>query len=46
MDIKEKDSSSFNWAHFLQRELRGLHEKWRVPVIQGYVGKIEVYVNA
>lgn len=38
--------SCFNWAEKFQRELKGFDKMWSLPIIQGFVGKMEMYVNA
>lgn len=39
-EIKE-----FNWAANFQKELVKLDKMWRVSVIQGFVGRIELHIN-
>lgn len=42
---EEAQKSCFNWAFNLQRELSGFDPLWRVSVIQGFVGRLEMHIN-
>ena len=39
-EIKE-----FNWAGHIQRDLQQYDKMWRVSIIQGYVGRLELHIN-
>ena len=41
----EEQKSSFNWAFNLQKELSPFDASWRVSVIQGFVGRLELHIN-
>lgn len=36
----------FNWAKNLQVELAEFDKTWSLPIIQGFVNKIEAHINA
>jgi hypothetical protein len=41
----EREKSSFNWAFNLQKELATFDSMWRISVIQGFVGRLELHIN-
>ena len=41
----EEERAQFNWAGGLQRELAGFDRMWRISVIQGFVGRLEMHIN-
>ena len=42
---EEENKSCFNWAFNLQKELAVFDPLWRVSVIQGFVGRLEMHIN-
>ena len=41
----ESRGGLFNWASHLQKELEKCDRMWKVTMIQGFVGKLELHIN-
>jgi phosphatidylinositol 4-phosphatase len=41
----EGDNYLFNWAQHIQTDLGQMDRMWRVSIIQGFVGKLELHIN-
>ena len=35
----------FNWCHHIQKDFTHVDRRWSIPLIQGFVGKFEIFVK-
>jgi hypothetical protein len=39
LEVDEKREEYYNWCHHIQKPFSHVNKRWRISVIQGYVGK-------
>ena len=45
MEPFEVGDSLFNWAGNIQNELKDFDRMWRMSIIQGFVGRLDLHIN-